>query len=59
MGDELSDQYDAKEAAQRRDDVIRHMANRPPQPKASRPPNPARNQKKADPDRQGRDRGKA
>jgi hypothetical protein len=29
------DQYSAQETARRRDEVIRHMADTPPQPKAS------------------------
>ncbi|WP_041320247.1 hypothetical protein [Hyphomicrobium denitrificans] len=32
------DEFDEKEAARRRDEVVRHMANTPPQPKIkSRP----------------------
>lgn len=33
----MSDDYTPEEAARRRDEVIRRMANTPPQPRANRP----------------------
>jgi hypothetical protein len=33
MSDKNSDTYDEQEAAKRRDEVVRRMANTPPQPK--------------------------
>jgi hypothetical protein len=43
------DSYSKKEAARRRDEVIRRMANTPPQPKVS--PDSQKREKKADADR--------
>jgi hypothetical protein len=44
MGRDL-DQYGAEETAQRRDEVIRRMANTPPQPKATIPHRPKKKKK--------------
>lgn len=46
------DEYSPEEAARRRDEVIRRMANTPPQPRVSRPPKAPK--KKAAPGRSSR-----
>ncbi len=53
MGRSIDEQYSVEEAARRRDEVIRRMANTPPQPKAIRPARPQR-RKKVDPKRAAR-----
>ncbi len=47
--------YSAAEAAQRRDEVVRRMANTPPQPRVSRPPTAPK--KKAAPDQSSQKSG--
>jgi hypothetical protein len=48
-----SEQYTPEEAARRRDEVVRRMANTPPRPKATASPGP-RSRKKAAGDRAAR-----
>ena len=52
VGKRSSDEYSAEETARRRDEVIRRMANTPPQPHVTRP------RKTAKPTASGRGRSK-
>jgi hypothetical protein len=54
MDSKATDTYSAKETEQRRDEVVRRMANTPPQPRAT----PARPQKKKTKAAAGRAAGK-
>ena len=49
------DQYPTEEIERRRDEVIRRMANTPPQPRVSRPSKTRK--RKAEPDQQPRKSG--
>lgn len=46
MGRKIDEEFEPDEAARRRDEVIRRMANTPPQPKATFP-RPSKKKKKA------------
>jgi hypothetical protein len=46
MGNDPKDVFSLQEAARRRDEVIRRMANTPPQPKV-KPSHPSKKKKKA------------
>jgi hypothetical protein len=45
MADQLDEQYSPEEAAWRRDEVIRRMAQTPPQPRVTRQPDRGQSQK--------------
>jgi hypothetical protein len=51
MNKDRGDQYSADEAARRRDEVIRRMANTPPHPKSTSPNHRPKKEKKAEADR--------
>ena len=58
---EKNEQYSDEETARRRDEVVRRMANTPPQPRTKTPTRRPGNKKKAGPDRKSReaDKGRA
>lgn len=47
MAKQRTDEYSPEEIARRRDEVIRRMANTPPQPRAKTPAHPPRKGNKA------------